>query len=296
MTVVSSNFSALMAPGLKAIFDQRYNQVPAQYSQIFNEDTSTRQFEVTQGVTGFGLVPYKPEGKGIQYDDPIQGFNRTYIHSTFALGFRVTREAYEDELYGVFKKSSKGLAKSASVTREILGANIFNNGFGDVGPDGVSLFNSAHPLVAGGFYGNRPTTPVALSQTAIEQALTSFRKTVDDRGQLIMLRPKTLVVPPELEFQAREYIQSALKPDSQNNNINPIMSSLDVQVWDWLTNPTAWFIVADKEDQNLRWFNRRPVSFDNADDFDTKDAKFSVDWRSSAGYDDFRGVYGSPGS
>lgn len=297
MTTFRQNFAALMAPGLRAVFFDRYKEYPKQFEALFNVNTSDRQFEVTQGVTGFGLVPQKQEGKGIQYDDPIQGYNVTYTHTTFGLGYRVTREAYEDDRYKILgSKMSRMLGKSCYVTREILGTSVLNNGFGDVGPDGVSLFNSAHPLEGGGSYGNRPTTPAALSQTALQVALTTFRRTPDGRGLLVNLRPKYLVVPPELEWYARELIGSVLKPDSTNNNINAVQGSLDIVVMDYLTNPTAWFLATEKGDHSLQWFNRRDIAFKDADDFDTDDAKFRCDWRSSVGYDDWRGVYASPGS
>ena len=297
MTVLRANFGALMSPGLKTVFFNRYNEKQPQFENIFNINKSDRQFEVTQGVTAFGLVPEKPEGRGVQYDDPIQGYNNTYQHLTYALGYRLTSEAYEDDQYKMLgPKMSKMLGKSCNVTREILATGILNNGFGDVGPDGVSLFNAAHPLEAGGSAGNRPLTPVALSQTSLQSALTSFRRSVDGRGLLIDLKPRYLVVPPELEFYARELIGSELKPDSQNNNINAVMGSLDIQVLDYLSNPTAWFLTSDKEEHSLQWFNRRPVSWHDATDFDTDDAKYKVDWRSSVGYDDYRGVYGNPGS
>ena len=297
MTTLRNNFAGLMAPGLRKVFFDRYNGYPTQYILIFNEETSARQFEVSLGIEAFGLVPHKPEGKGIQYDDPIQGYSKTFIHTTYGLGYRITREAYEDDQYKILgPRMSKMLGKSCAVTKEILAAALFNNGFGDIGPDGVSLFNSGHPLEGGGAYGNRPTTTAALSQTSLQAALTSYRQTVDGRGLLINLRPRYLVVPPQLEFYARELVGSALKPDSANNNINAIMGSLDIIVWDYLTSPTAWFLVADKEDHNLRWFNRRPLSFKDTDDFDTDDAKFKADWRSSVGYEGWRGVYGAPGS
>lgn len=299
MTVLRQNFASLMSPGLKKIFFDRYNSKPLQYTDIFNIDKSDRQFEVTQGLTGFGLIPQKNESVGIQYDDPILGYSNTYVHISYGLGYRISWEAYEDDQYRALgSKMSKGLAKSANVTQEILAASILNNGFSStqIGPDGVSLFNAAHPLEGGGTSGNRPTTAVALSQTSLQTALTSFRQSVDGRGLLINIKPKYLVVPPQLEFYARELIGSQLKPDSQNNNINAIQDSLDVRVLDYLTNPTAWFLMTDPEDHSLQWYNRSAIKWDSADDFDTKDSKFSITWRSSVGFDDYRGTYGNPGS
>ena len=297
MTVLRNNFAALMAPGLRTVFFSRYNEKAPQYELLFNINKSNRAFEVNQGVTGFGLVPEKPEGRGIQFDDPIQGYNNTYQHLTYALGYRLSEESYEDDQYSILgPKMSKQLGKSCSVTREIQAAGIFNNGFGDVGPDGVSLFNSAHPLEGGGTTGNRPIIPTALSQTALQTALTSFRRSVDGRGLLIQLQPKYLVVPPELEFYARELIGSQLKPDSINNNINAVQGSLDIVVMDYLTSANTWFLASDKQDHSLQWFDRRAISFKDSTDWDTGDAKYKVDWRSSNGYDDWHGVFGSPGS
>lgn len=297
MTTFRQNMAAFMAPGLKVHFATALDNYPKQFEQIFNMNTSDKAFEVGQGVVDLGLMPEKLEGKGIQYDDPTQGYNNTYVHRTYALGYRVTREAVEDDQYKILgPRMSRFLGKSAGQTREIQAASLFNNGFGNVGPDGVSLFNAAHPLERGGSYGNRPTTPTALSQTALQLALTSFRRTVDGTGKLIQLRPKFLVVPPELEFYARELINSTLKPDGNNNNVNSIQGTLDIVVWDYLTNPTAWFLTADKMEHSFQWYDRRKLAFDSSDDPDTEDSKFKASYRASWGWDDFRGVYGSPGS
>jgi phage major head subunit gpT-like protein len=288
---------ALLSSGLRTVFFDRYDAFPQQYQSFFNVNTSDKAFEVTQGITDFGLVPEKMEGVGIQYDDPIQGYNQTYIHKTFGLGYRVTEEMMEDDRYKIAgPKMSKMLARACAVTREIQAWSVINNGFGDVGPDGVSLFNSAHPLERGGTYGNRPTTSVALSQTAIQNALVTMRRTVDGSGKQIRLKPKYLWCPPELEFYARELINSVLKPDSQNNNINAAAGSLDILVVDYLTSPTMWGLAAEKDQHSLQWFDRRNVRFKNSDDFDTGDIKYKSDYRSSVGYDDFRGVWASPGS
>ncbi len=297
MTTMRSNFPALLSSGLRTVFFNRYDKYPKQFEMVFNVNTSDKAFEVTQGIAGFGLVPEKREGVGIQYDDPVQGFNTTYVHKTFGLGYRVTLEMMEDDRYKIVgPKMSNMLGKSCAVTREIQAWSIINNGFGDVGPDGVSLFNAAHPLERGGSYGNRPTTPVALSQTGLQTALTVMRRTVDGSGNYIQLRPRFLLVPPELEFYARELINSALKPDSVNNNVNSIQNSLDIVVVDYFTNPTMWGLAADKDEHSLQWYNRRNVRFKNSDDFDTDDIKYKADYRSSTGYDDWRGLWFSPGS
>lgn len=297
MTTFRQNLPALLSSGLRTVFFDRYDGFPKQFESIFNINTSDKAFEVTQGIADFGLVPEKPEGRGIEYDDPVQGYNQTFVHRTYGQGYRVTEEMLEDDRYKIVgPKMSKMLGRSCAITREIQAFSVLNNGFGDVGPDGVSLFNVAHPLERGGTYGNRPSTAAALSQTSLQLALTSFRRTVDGTGKQITIRPKTLGVPPELEFYARELIGSILKPDSANNNVNAIAGSLDIVVLDYITNPTQWFLFADKDEQSLQWFDRRTVRFKNSDDFDTGDIKYKVDYRSSVGYEDWRGIYSSPGS
>lgn len=296
MTALRANFGPLLAPGLREIFFGKFDSYPTQYADLFNVETSTRKYEDDYGLSGFGLVPEKPEGVGIIYDDPIPGYSKRYTHTTFALGFRVTRELYEDDMYGIIRKMPKGLGKSMRLTVEIDGANVLNRGFNSsyLGPDGVVLFSASHPLTGGGLSSNTLAVPADLSETSLEQAMIDIAATTDDRGLLQMIRGAKLVVGPAMAWTASRLLESTLQPGTNNNAINPAKGIMPYVVNNYLTDPDAWFIYGDEHQVN--WFWRRKPDFEQGNDFDTEDAKYKATARWSNGWSDWRGVYGSPGA
>lgn len=297
MTGLRANFGPLLAPGLREIFFDKFDSYPTQYTELFNVETSTRKYEDDYGVSGFGLVPEKPEGVGIFYDDPIPGYSKRYTHSTFALGFRVTRELYEDDLYGIIRKMPKGLGKSMRLTVEIDGANVLNNGFtagATAGPDGVALFSATHPLTGGGTSSNTLAVAADLTETSLEQAIIDIAATTDDRGLLQMIKGKKLVVSPSMAWTAARLLKSTLTPATPNNAINPAEGIMPFIVNNYLTDTDAWFIYGDEHQVN--WFWRRKPDFEQGNDFDTEDAKYKATARWSNGFSDWRGVYASPGA
>jgi phage major head subunit gpT-like protein len=297
MTAIRANFGPLLAPGLRSVFFDQYDSYPTEYTEIFNVHTSTRKYEDDYSVSGFGLVPQKDESVGIIYDDPVPGYSKRYTHTTFGLGFRVSRELYEDDMYGIIRRMPKALGKSMRLTVEIDAANVLNNGFTAstyAGPDGVALFSASHPLTGGGVSSNTLAVAADLSETSLEQAMIDIMATTDDRGLLQMIRPKKLVVGPALAWTASRLLESTLTPGSANNAINPAKGIMPFVVNHYLTDPDAWFILAD--DTQLNWFWRRKPDFDNDNDFDTEDAKFKATARWSNGFSDWRGVYASPGA
>jgi len=297
MTALRANFGPLLAPGLRELFFDKFDSYPTEFTDLFNVLSSTRKYEDDYGVSGFGLVPEKPEGVGIIYDDPIPGYSKRYTHSTFALGFRVTRELYEDDMYGVIRRMPKGLGKSMRLTVEIDGASVLNNGFtagATAGPDGVCLFSASHPLTGGGTGSNTLGTPADLSETSMEQAMIDIAATTDDRGLLQMIRGQKLVVSPSMAWTASRLLESTLTPGSANNAVNPAKGIMPYVVNHYLTDADAWFIYGDEHQVN--WFWRRKPDFEQGNDFDTEDAKYKATARWSKGFSDWRGVYGSPGA
>lgn len=293
--VTRQNMSALMAPYLRKIMMDRYKQLKRQYTKIFNVEDSTKMFETELGMTGFGLIPELAEGEKVTYDDPLMGYSTRFVHVKYGLGYQITEEAIADDQYKMLgKKMANQLGKSAHVTKEILAASILNNGFSVAnGPDGVSLFNTAHPLVGGGVYGNRPSVGAALGATALKNALIQFRRTPDDRGKQLMISPKYLIVTPDLEYTAYELLNSTLVPGSGNNDVNSLKGALEIIVLDYVTTATQWMVAADKSDHGLVWYDRQDLKLQDTTDFDSGAAKYKATWRSSCGFRDWRGIWGT---
>ena len=297
MPMQRPNFGDLLAPGFREIFFMKFGEKPSQYSELFNMETSTRQYEDDSYVSGFGLIPTKDEGVEMDSDEVIQGFDKRYTHDTYGLQYRLTEELMEDEMYGTMKKLPAALGRSMRVTVETDGANMYNNGFDsgvETGGDGVELFSTLHPLVGGGTQKNELTTAADLSATSLEQALIDIRATTDDRGLPLNLIPRKLIIPPELDWTAKKLLGSSQDPDSANNAINPAHNALKIVVNDYLTDTDAWFIMGDEHE--LNWFWRIKPDHMQGNDFGTGDAKFKVRARWKRGWSLPWGVFGSPGA
>lgn len=300
MTTTRDNNPDLIANGLRAILFEKFKDRPEEYRQIFNIHESKKKEEKDSAISGFGIMPIKQEGVGILYDDPIQGYDITYTHVTYGLGFRVTQEMWEDDQYGKIKKMPQALARSARHTIEQTCANIFNNGFVTTynsGGDAKALFATDHPLSGGGTYGNRPSVAADLSVSSLQAAIQSMEETPDDRGLILAIKPKILVVPPALKWTARELLDSENKPYTGDNEKNAFLDEdLNYFVWHYLTDDDAWFLLSDKDDHELNFFWRRKLDTEHDGDFDTGDLKFKATMRFSVKWTDWRGTYGSPGA
>jgi phage major head subunit gpT-like protein len=292
-------FSEALEPGINKWYGDAYNQYKEQYTQIFDVKTSRKSAEHSVSQTGFGLVPEKPEGQGVSYDDTAQLYKQTLTNVTYGLGFNVTRELVEDDLYNIIMKKPKSLARSVRHTVEILGANVLNNAFDGTnyadGADGKELCATDHPLGYGGTEQNEPTTAVDLSATALEQADIDIAALTDDRGLLLAAQGKKLIIPPALKWTAEKLLKSKLDPDSANNAINPANELMPFVVNNFLTDPDAWFIKTDVS-ESLVWYWRRRPEFTKDNDFDSENAKWKTTFRCIMGWDDWRGLYGSPGA
>jgi hypothetical protein len=299
MSMLSGNFSELLEPGLRKVYGDTYEQFPEEYSAVFDIFGSEEHNEEDQSITSFGLVPTKAEGQSISYDDAYQGYKKTYTHVTYGLGFNISRELAEDELYGKMRAYPKSLATSVRQTIETLAANHLNRAFNSSypGSDAVEMCSELHPLVAGGTFSNEPSTAADLDVTAFEQSLIDIQAYVDDRGKKLQAMPQMLIVHPNDHWEAQIILQSAHLPDTANNDINPGKGALPKGyfVMHWLTDTDAWFITTNCPN-GLTFFWRRRPEFTKDNDFDSENAKFKTTFRTSSGHTDPRGIYGSPGT
>lgn len=303
--ITTNNFAKDLIPGVKTWFGQKYKEYPIEYLDIFEKMNSTRAFEEEVGVTGFGLAAIKNEGTGIAYDEQEQGFVSRYTHITYGLGFIITREMYEDGIaVTVALRRANSLAFSIRQTKEIVGANILNRAFTAAytmgsNSDGKELCATDHPNKAGGTWRNELSTAADLSESALEQACIDIAGFTTDKGLTIAIRPKALIIPQALEFDAYRILESIGQSGTANNDINALRSSgkfpQGIMVNHYLTDTDAWFIKTDCPD-GLKYMERRADSFGTENDFDTENAKFKATFRGSFGWSDPRGIFGSPGA
>lgn len=299
--ITSSSFAKLLWPGLNSIYGKAYNDYAVEWDKLFDTNKSDKAYEEDVGLSSFGLASVKGEGAPITYDTERQGFTSRYNHVVYALGFIVTREIYEDDQYGkVGAQKAKGLARSMRQTKEIVGANVYNRAFtsGYTGGDGVVLLSASHLNVAGGTYSNIIGTAADLSEAALEQAVIDIAGFRDDRGLLIAAKPQSLIIPYQLQFEAKRILGADGRVGTDLNDPNVLKESgifSNVITNHYLTDADAWFIRTDVGD-GMKYFERRGDQFEMDNDFDTENAKFKATARYSFGWSDPRGLYGSAGA
>lgn len=300
--VTSSSFAKALWPGVNKWYGEAYAEYPVEWTSIFPVEKSGKAYEEDVGVSNLGLAVVKPEGSTIHYDGGKQGFTTRYTHVTYALGFIVTREAYEDDQYMIVgKKKAKGLAFSIRQTKEIIAANILNRAFNSsyVGGDGLEMCSTAHVNVAGGTWSNELTTAADLSEASLEQAAIDIANFTDDRGLQIAVRPQKLIIPVDLMFEAERILQTSGRVGTDLNDINALKQMgyfpKGIVVNHYLTDSDAWFVQTDCPD-GLKCFERWGDRFDTDNDWDTWNAKFQASFRASWGWTDPRGIFGSPGA
>ena len=288
-----------LLPGLNALFGLEYARYGEEHKEIYETETSERSFEEETKLSGFSAAPVKGEGNAIAYDNAQEAWTARYNHETIALGFSLTEEAIEDNLYdSLSARYTKGLARAMAYTKQVKAAAVLNNGFNAsyVGGDGVSLFNTAHPLINGGTNGNTPSTPADLNETALENAVIQIAAWTDERGLLIAAKPKKLIVPPALMFVTTRLLETKLRVGTNNNDINAIENNGSVPegytVNHFLTAPNAWFLTTDVPN-GLKHFVRVPLQNSMDGDFDTGNVRYKSRERYSFGWSDPLGVYGS---
>jgi phage major head subunit gpT-like protein len=295
MATFTTSLPDLLVDGFRKVFFDDFNRYEDEYTKLFHIESSSKPNEDDTRIGTLGLFPTRTEGSTVTYDDPPQGFDVTYTHLEYAMGFQVTRIMVEDDQYRVMNRMPSQLGISLRQTIETDGANLLNNGFNSsfTGGDGIELFSTVHVLPGGGTEQNEPTNAADLDATSIEQAMIDIAATVDDRGKKVVLRPVELTVPKENEWNARKLFGSAQDPDSANNTINPAMGLLPINVNHFLTDPDAWFIRC--EPFFSYWFWRRNPEFGRDNDFETDNMRFKGTARWSNGFSDWYGWYASPG-
>jgi hypothetical protein len=289
-----------LVPGLHGLFGISYDTYPEEWRDIYEVLNSERAFEEETKLSLFAAAPVKPEGEAVGWDEAQEYYTARYNHETIAMAFALTEEAVEDNLYdSLSARYTKALARSLQYTKEVKGANVLNNGFSTAGGDGVSLFNTAHPLVSGGTNSNRPATGADLNETSLEAAIIQIAGWTDERGLLIAAKPKKLCIPTDLMFVAERLLKTELRTGTADNDINAIRSMGAVPggfaVNHYLTDTNAWFLSTTCPD-GMKHFVRKPVSTTTEGDFDTGNLRFRARERYSFGYSDPLGMYGSPGA
>jgi hypothetical protein len=291
-----------LLPGLNALFGLEYARYGEEHKEIYETEKSERSFEEETKLSGFSAAPVKNEGQAIAYDNAQEAFTARYNHETIALGFSITEEAIEDNLYdSLSARYTKGLARAMAYTKQVKAAAVINNGFNSAFPggDGVSLFNTAHPLVSGGTNSNTPSTAADLNETSLENAVIQIAAWTDERGLLIAAKPRKLIIPPSLMFVATRLLETSLRVGTTDNDINALKSNGAIPegytVNHFLTDSNGWYLTTDVPN-GLKHFERTPLTNSMDGDFDTGNVRYKARERYSFGWSDPLGIYGSPGS
>ena len=298
-----------LLPGLNALFGMEYARYGEEHKELYETEKSERSFEEETKLSGFSAAPVKNEGSAIAYDNAQEAFTARYTHETIALGFSITEEAIEDNLYdSLSARYTKALARAMSYTKQVKAAAVINNGFNGAyaGGDGVSLFGNnsggsrvGHPLVSGGVNYNSPTTGVDLNETALENAVIQIAAWTDERGLLIAAKPRKLVIPPSLMFVAKRLLDTELRVATADNDINALKQMGAIPegftVNHFLTDTNAWFLTTDVPN-GLKHFERMPLANSMDGDFDTGNVRYKARERYSFGWSDPLGIWGSAGA
>jgi hypothetical protein len=304
MAVSRAQLLKELLPGLNGLFGLEYSRYGEEHKEIYVTETSERSFEEETKLAGFGAAPVKNEGQAIAYDNAQEAFTARYNHETIALGFAITEEAMEDNLYdSLSARYTKALARAMAYTKQVKAAAVLNNGFTNsaqyYGGDGVPLFSTSHPLISGGTNSNRPSTGADLNETSLEAAVIQIAGWVDEKGLLIAAKPKKLIIPPALMFVATRLLETSLRVGTTDNDINALKNNGSIPegytVNHYLTDTNAWFLTTDVPD-GLKHFERVALDTKMDGDFDTGNVRYKARERYSFGWSDPLGIFGSPGS
>ena len=300
MAITRAQLLKELLPGLNALFGLEYEKYENEHAEIYETENSERSFEEEVKLSGFGAAPVKPEGSAISFDSAQESYTARYNHETVAMGFSVTEEAMEDNLYDALSaRYTKALARAMAYTKQVKAAALLNNGFTTFNSgDGVTLFSTAHPTVAGGNNANRPTTDVDLNETSLEDAVIKIAAYVDERGLLIAARPRKLIVPPALMFVATRLLETDLRVGTADNDLNAIRSNGSIpegyRVNHYLTDTDAFFLTTDVPN-GMKHFVRTPMATSMDGYFDTGNVRYKARERYSFGVSDPLGMFGSRG-
>jgi hypothetical protein len=291
-----------LLPGLNALFGLEYAKYGEEHKEIYETETSERSFEEETKLSGFAAAPVKNEGSAIAYDNAQEAFTARYTHETIAMGFAITEEAVEDNLYdSLSSRYTKALARGMAYTKQVKAAFVLNNAFagGPTYGDGQVLCSTAHPLVSGGTNSNTPSTASDLNETSLENAVIQIAAWTDERSLLIAAKPKKLVIPPALQFVATRLLETELRVSTADNDINALKNNGSIPdgycINHYLTDTNAWFLLTDVPN-GLKHFVRTPMSTGMDGDFDTGNVRYKARERYSFGVSDPLGIFGSPGA
>jgi hypothetical protein len=293
-----------LLPGLNALFGLEYARYGEEHKEIYETESSERSFEEETKLSGFAAAPVKNEGNAIAYDNAQEAWTARYNHETIALGFSLTEEAVEDNLYDTLSaRYTKSLARAMAYTKQVKAANVLNNGFTTTGAynggDNVSLFNTAHPLVSGGTNSNTQATPADLNETSLENAVIQIAAWTDERGLLIAAKPRKLVIPPALQFVATRLLETDLRVGTADNDINALKNNGAIpegySINHFLTDDNAYFLTTDVPN-GMKHFERTALTTSMDGDFDTGNVRYKARERYSFGWSDPLGMWGSPGA
>lgn len=298
--ITTGSFAKAIFPGVNAFWGKAYEMHKKEYTDLFDVEKSSRNYEEDVGISGFGLAPVKTESGSISYDDERQTYVKRYTHTVYGIGYIITREMMEDDLYDIVgERRSKGLAFSINQTIETVAANVYNRAFNTsyLGGDGKAMVVSTH-VTTNGDQSNVLTVAADLSELALEQMVIQINQATNDRGLKVAIMPKTLIVHPNEAFNAERILRSALQNDTANNAINAVKSMGVLpggyKVNHYLSDADAWFVRTNAPD-GLKFFMRRAPQFEMDNDSDTQNAKFMATVRFDSGWTDWRGVWGTPG-
>jgi len=299
--ITTASHPKALWPGVKAWWGQVYNEHKEEYTDLFDKDSSMQNYEEDVQLTGFGLAPRKSEGAGVSYDSEIQGFTTRYTHIAYALGYIVTKEEMDDNLYEkVSKRRAASLAMGFRQTKETVAANIYNRAFNTtyLGGDGKALCVTDHPNTTGGTWANAPTTPADLSEASLEDAVIAVMGFTNDRGLLINVMPKSLHIARQEFYNAQRILKSVYQPGTANNDINVLQATNafpgGVKMNHYFTSSRAWFIRTNVQD-GMKYYERVGIQFDQDNDFDTMNVKAKGYERYSFGWTDPKAIYGVNG-
>jgi len=293
-----------LLPGLNALFGLEYAKYGEEHKEIYETETSERSFEEETKLSGFSAAPVKNEGSAIAYDNAQEAWTARYNHETIALGFSLTEEAIEDNLYdSLSARYTKALARAMAYTKQVKASAVLNNGFTNTaayyGGDGVPLFSAAHPLVSGGTNSNIPSTPADLNETSLENAVIQISLWTDERGLLIAAKPRKLVVPPSLQFVSTRLLETELRVGTNDNDVNALKNNGSIPegfaINHFLTDTNAWFLTTDVPN-GMKHFVRSPLAQSMDGDFDTGNVRYKSRERYSFGWSDPLSMYGSQGA
>jgi hypothetical protein len=309
MAISRSQLLKELLPGLNALYGMEYARYGEEHKELYETETSERSFEEETKLSGFGAAPVKSEGASISYDTAQEAYTARYTHETIALGFSITEEAVEDNLYdSLSARYTKALARAMAYTKQVKAASVLNNGFNGsyLGGDGTTLLGNnssstrvGHPLVSGGVNYNSPATSTDLNETALENAVIQIAAWTDERGLLIAAKPKKLIIPPAYMFVAKRLLDTELRVSTTDNDINAIKQMGAIPegytVNHFLTDTNAWFLTTDVPN-GLKHFVRAAMTTSMDGDFDSGNVRYKARERYSFGWSDPLGIWGSPGA